>query len=138
MGLVGENGAGKTTLLSIILNRRLPTSGAVLIEGAPVQAALGRMGFVMDCHDYHGNFSLQEIDSYIDAIYRDWNRAAFHDLIERLHIETSKKSLHVTPPLSFRAPPRNLWTRSVQRQVRGPFDLRSTAGAVEDSSTGSE
>jgi ribose 5-phosphate isomerase B len=36
------------------------------------------------------------------------------------------------------AKPRNLWSRSDQLQVGGSFDPQSTAGAVEDSSTGSE
>lgn len=36
VGLVGPNGAGKSTLLDVLVGRRTPTAGAVLLEGRDV------------------------------------------------------------------------------------------------------
>jgi len=47
VGLLGPNGSGKSTLLSLLIGRRVPTSGALRIFDAPLSAALrARVGVV--------------------------------------------------------------------------------------------
>ena len=36
VGLIGPNGAGKTTLVNVLTGFQAPTSGAVLLDGAPL------------------------------------------------------------------------------------------------------
>ena len=91
MGLVGENGAGKTTLLSILLGRRLPQDGFARIEGKSIRQALSQLGFVMDCADFHGSFSLKEIDYYIADIYKQWDSKRFFNLVNGFEISVTKK-----------------------------------------------
>jgi oligopeptide/dipeptide ABC transporter ATP-binding protein len=44
LGLVGESGCGKTTLARIAVGLDRPDAGSVLLEGRPVQDAVGRVG----------------------------------------------------------------------------------------------
>jgi zinc/manganese transport system ATP-binding protein len=45
-GLIGSNGAGKTTLLRVILGLQHPSSGKVLVEGAPRPRRNRSIGYV--------------------------------------------------------------------------------------------
>jgi len=45
-GLIGSNGAGKTTLLRLILGLERPTSGTVLVDGAPRSRRNRSIGYV--------------------------------------------------------------------------------------------
>jgi zinc/manganese transport system ATP-binding protein len=45
-GLIGSNGAGKTTLMRVILGLEHPTSGRVLIDGAPRSRRNRSIGYV--------------------------------------------------------------------------------------------
>ena len=42
MAIMGESGSGKTTLLQILAGQRLPTSGDVLLDDAPLDAGCKR------------------------------------------------------------------------------------------------
>jgi ABC-type multidrug transport system ATPase subunit len=42
MAIMGESGSGKTTLLHILAGQRLPTSGDVLLDDAPLDAGCKR------------------------------------------------------------------------------------------------
>ncbi len=47
IALVGPSGCGKTTILSMIAGLLSPTSGSVTIDGEPVSAASGNVGYML-------------------------------------------------------------------------------------------
>ena len=47
LGLLGPNGAGKTTIIKIICSLLEPTSGRVLVDGAPPGERKGEIGLVL-------------------------------------------------------------------------------------------
>jgi ATP-binding cassette subfamily C protein len=50
LGIVGPSGAGKSTLIDLLLGLSVPSSGAILIDGHPLNSVLrqwrGRVGYV--------------------------------------------------------------------------------------------
>ena len=51
VAIVGQSGCGKSTLLSLIAGILKPTSGAVLVDGAPVTGPSARCGYMLQ-QDY--------------------------------------------------------------------------------------
>ena len=47
IALVGPSGCGKTTLLSMIAGLLAPTNGTVAIDGTPVVASSGNVGYML-------------------------------------------------------------------------------------------
>lgn len=37
VGLIGPNGAGKTTLVNLVTSHQIPTTGAIILDGEPIQ-----------------------------------------------------------------------------------------------------
>ncbi|MDR0499802.1 MAG: ATP-binding cassette domain-containing protein [Coriobacteriales bacterium] len=99
MGLLGENGAGKTTLLSIVLRRILPDTGKVFICDDNIndkvpdinQDIMQDVGFVMDCADFHGNLTLNEIRYYTSKIFLRWDDNYFYEMVSHFKLDKDKK-----------------------------------------------
>jgi simple sugar transport system ATP-binding protein len=58
LGLVGENGAGKSTLMNILAGLYAPTSGDLLVEGAPVLLRSTRDALARGIAMVHQHFTL--------------------------------------------------------------------------------
>ena len=58
LALLGENGAGKSTLMNIIYGLYHPTSGEILVNGAPVQFATPRDAIAAGIGMVHQHFQL--------------------------------------------------------------------------------
>ena len=73
VGLLGPNGAGKTTTISMILGVLEPTSGAVSIDGLPLQTrrteALERTNFAAVYAPLPGNLTVSENLRFFGLIY---------------------------------------------------------------------
>ena len=92
VSLSGPSGQGKTTLLKLLLGLYQPTSGEVLVDGAPIQKfGVGnfraRVGVVMqDDYLFTGtiadNISFFDTDEDFELIVSSARRAQIHDEIE--------------------------------------------------------
>jgi ABC-type bacteriocin/lantibiotic exporter with double-glycine peptidase domain len=66
VAIVGRSGAGKSTLLGLLLGWRQPTSGAVLVDGAPLEGACLA--------------ELRHSTAWVDPAVHLWNRSLFDNL----------------------------------------------------------
>ncbi|MBY6241774.1 cyclic peptide export ABC transporter [Methylosinus sp. Sm6] len=78
--VVGENGSGKTTLIKLLLGLYAPTSGEILIDGAPVGDA--------DRDDYRQRFSAVFFDYCLfdDVAMHADNAEAANDYLTRMEL----------------------------------------------------
>ncbi len=67
-GIVGENGAGKSTLMSILYGFYQADSGAIEIEGRPVQITGSREAIALGIGMVHQHFMLVDTLSALDNV----------------------------------------------------------------------
>ena len=95
MGLIGPNGSGKTTTIKLILNMLKRTSGEVKILGfdniAKEQEAKRNLGVVFDSNYFSDEWKVSQVEKSVSAFYENWNTQKFSEILERFHIQPSKK-----------------------------------------------
>ena len=95
MGLIGPNGSGKTTTIKLILNMLKRTSGEVKILGfdniAKEQEAKRNLGVVFDSNYFSDEWKVSQVEKSVSALYENWNTQKFSEILERFHIQPSKK-----------------------------------------------
>ena len=75
-GLLGRNGAGKSTLLNLITGRILPSSGRVLVDGAPGfenDAALSKIYMMSEKTCYPAAMRVEEAFKWSKTFYPDFD-----------------------------------------------------------------
>ena len=95
MGLVGPNGSGKTTTIKLILNMLKRTGGEVKILGfdniTQEQEAKRNLGVVFDSNYFSDEWKISQVEKSVSAFYENWNTQKFSEILERFHIQPSKK-----------------------------------------------
>lgn len=95
MGLVGPNGSGKTTTIKLILNMLKRTGGEVKILGfdniTQEQKAKRNLGVVFDSNYFSDEWKISQVEKSVSAFYENWNTQKFSEILERFHIQPSKK-----------------------------------------------
>ena len=99
-GLVGENGAGKTTTIRHILGLLRPDEGAVSVCGAdPVKdpvKVLSQVGYLSELRDLPGWMRVDELMSYTQAFYPNWDISFAETLREDFGLDPAKRIKHLS------------------------------------------
>ncbi|RDE09176.1 sugar ABC transporter ATP-binding protein [Pelagibacterium lacus] len=77
--LIGENGAGKSTLIKILSGLEAPTSGTIILDGAPVRLPPHGEAEAMGIVVIHQELNLAEHLTVAESIFlgREWTRFGF-------------------------------------------------------------
>lgn len=93
--IVGANGAGKSTLFRILLGFMPASSGQARILGRDSRTLTpqdrGRIGFVNEEHTLPGWMKVSAVTAMQRNQYRDWNQAAFDEVIGHYRIRPQQK-----------------------------------------------
>ena len=86
-GLVGANGAGKTTLINHLTGALKPDNGTVYINGEEVCENAELKQTVLSIADewyFYGSYSLKEMASFYESMYKSFSRERYEKLGEKL------------------------------------------------------
>jgi len=95
VGLIGENGAGKTTTINCILNIIRRNGGDILIWGQDniryEKEIKNNIGIVFDdCH-FPEIFTANEIESFMQGIYNNWEHSTYQNYLNKFNLPPKKK-----------------------------------------------
>ncbi len=97
-GLVGRNGAGKTTLIGLLTNKRIPTSGEILIDNVSSQEnreVLQNISVVaQDFESQLATFGVKSLVENYKYYYQDFDLEYFEELCKKFKLEYKKKILY--------------------------------------------
>lgn len=93
MGFVGENGAGKTTTIKRLLGL-IPGTGTVKLlgveEGGRDNGVKQQLGVVLDNSFFSDYLRVQDIDTVLRQLYRQWDSGQFRTYMDRFEIPWGK------------------------------------------------
>ena len=94
-GLVGPNGAGKSTLLNLATGMLAPTSGSVLVCGAPPArdaAHLAKVGFVAQDTPVYAGLTVEEHLRLGARMNSRWDVAVARQRLDRLGLDVRQRA----------------------------------------------
>ncbi len=90
LGLLGKNGTGKTTTINILSGYLKPRSGTCCIFGEDIQTldprARRNIGLLIEGHIQYTFMTIAQIERFYAPFYPQWNRAAYYELMDKLHV----------------------------------------------------
>ncbi|MDE6116070.1 MAG: ABC transporter ATP-binding protein [Duncaniella sp.] len=95
LGLLGKNGTGKTTTINILMGYLRPQKGECRIFGEPITeltpATRARIALLIEGHVQYSFMTIEQIEKFYSHFYPKWNRAAYYELMNKLHVSPNQK-----------------------------------------------
>ncbi len=92
IGLLGPNGSGKTTLLKVINGLLVPDAGSVKIAGMEPGVQTKKIVSYLPERTYLADWmKVSDIIEFFKDFYEDFDSVRAKDMLERLHIDPSKR-----------------------------------------------
>ena len=95
-GLIGRNGSGKTSLIRTILNLYHKDSGAINVNGCPMDSmeheAKDQIGFVLDEFIFEEKLSVSANGRYFGSTYSKYDHSFFLQFCERFNLDPKQKT----------------------------------------------
>ena len=95
-GLIGRNGSGKTSLIRTILNLYHKDSGAIVVNGCPMDSmeheAKDQIGFVLDEFIFEEKLSISANGRYFGSTYSKYDHSLFLQFCERFNLNPKQKT----------------------------------------------
>ena len=95
-GLIGRNGSGKTSLIRTILNLYHKDSGAINVNGCPMDSmeheAKDQIGFVLDEFIFEEKLSVSANGRYFGSTYSKYDHSLFLQFCERFNLDPKQKT----------------------------------------------
>lgn len=88
-GLIGSNGAGKSTLMRCI-SQVYDYDGEITFDGLPIAEQKEKLFFVSDEPFYFNRFNTNEMKTYYQIFYPDFDEDYYRQLIELFHFDENK------------------------------------------------
>ncbi len=90
LGLLGKNGTGKTTTINILMGYLKPAAGKCTIFNEPIEnlspQTRSRIALLIEGHVQYSFMTIEQIEKFYSAFYNRWNRAAYYELMSKLHV----------------------------------------------------
>ena len=85
--LLGPNGSGKTTLMKMIVGLTKPTSGTILLDGEPVNAAArAKIAYMPTESCFYSYMTIADAGRWYDDFYPDFSRKRFDEALARMEL----------------------------------------------------
>lgn len=95
LGLLGKNGTGKTTTINILMGYLRPQKGECRIFGEPITelspTTRARIALLIEGHVQYAFMTIGEIERFYSAFYPKWNKEAYYELMNKLHVSEGQK-----------------------------------------------
>ena len=95
-GLIGRNGSGKTSLIRTILNLYHKDSGAIIVNGCPMdlmeREAKNQIGFVLDEFIFEEKLSISANGRYFGSTYSKYDHSFFLQFCKRFNLDPKQKT----------------------------------------------
>jgi len=95
LGLLGKNGTGKTTIINILNGFLSPLAGDCYLFGENMKSlspqTKSKIGLLIEGHVQHDFFTVQQIEKYYSAFFKNWKREAYYELLKKLQVTETQK-----------------------------------------------